>query len=635
MTAPPPDPGLVASLRGLDRDGRLLFAMRTLRMFGYGFLAVVLVLYLAAAGLDPLAVGLVLTFTLIGDTIISLWLTTNADRLGRRRVLVAGAVLMIVAGVVFAFTSWVPLLIIAGAIGVVSPTGNEVGPFLAIEQAALTQTVPDTRRTSTFAWYNVAGYVATATGALGAGLVSQALIDGGALAARRVSRDRHRLRVIGLLLIVGFWRLDTAIEAPPATVSTDGIRRRFGLGRSKGVVLKLSVLFSIDAFGGGFIPQSLMAYWFHIQFGADPGQLGLIFFAANLLAAVSSLSGGPDRGRFGLINTMVFTHIPSNVLLIFVPLMPTLPLAVLVLLVRFSLSQMDVPTRQSYVMAVVDPDERSAAAGVTGVARTTGAAISPSFSSVLMASAGYASLPFYLAGGFKILYDLLMYREFRNVKPPEETPRLGCRVACAARVAGITCVTAASARTPRRSHPPPDEEQDRDDHRDRDQQVERLERLPDLFPVRAQDRARVDQQARPDERAGGREDDERRDPHPGHAGREADEGPDDRDEPPDEHGRGAMAGEERVGQLDLVLADEQVLAIALEERPATVRPDGVGDERPERVPDGRHDDHDPEVPGLPGDRLDLTGVRDQEPGVRQDQLARGAGSWPTRWPSRA
>lgn len=422
MTAssPPIDSGLVASLRGLDRDGRLLFAMRTLRMFGYGFLAVVLVLYLVAAGLDPLAVGIVLTLTLIGDTLISLWLTTNADRLGRRRVLVVGAVLMIAAGIVFAWTSWLPLLVLAGAIGVISPTGNEVGPFLAVEQAALTQTVPDRRRTSTFAWYNLVGYVATASGALGAGLLSQALLDGGleALAAYRAIVLGYA--VIGGLLALGFWRLGGGIEAPPATVSTDGIRRRFGLGRSKSVVLKLSVLFSIDAFGGGFIPQSLMAYWFHIQFGADPAQLGAIFFGANLLAAASSLSAARLAARFGLINTMVFTHIPSNVLLFLVPLMPTLPLAVAVLLVRFSLSQMDVPTRQSYVMAVVDPDERSAAAGVTGVARTTGAAISPSFASVLMASAGYAALPFYLAGGFKIAYDLLMYREFRNVKPPEE-----------------------------------------------------------------------------------------------------------------------------------------------------------------------------------------------------------------------
>jgi len=415
-----PDPGLIASLRGLDRDGRALFGLRTLRMFGYGFLAVVLVLYLDAVGLDPLAIGLVLTLTLIGDTLISLWLTTNADRLGRRRVLVAGAVLMLLAGVVFALTSWVPLLILAGAIGVISPTGNEVGPFLAVEQAGLTQIVPDRRRTATFAWYNVAGYVATATGALSAGLASQWLLTSGLAPADAYRAIVIGYALIGILMAIGAWRMGDAIEAPPAAIRDDGIRRRFGLHRSKRVVLKLSVLFSIDAFGGGFIPQSLMAYWFHVQFGVEPAVLGAIFFAANLLAAVSSLSAARVAARFGLINTMVFTHIPSNVLLILVPLMPTLPLAVGVLLLRFTLSQMDVPTRQSYVMAVVDPDERSAAAGVTGIARTTGAAISPSFSSVLMASAGYAALPFYLAGSLKIVYDLLMYREFRHVRPPEE-----------------------------------------------------------------------------------------------------------------------------------------------------------------------------------------------------------------------
>ena len=421
--APPPDPGLIASLRGLDLNGRILFAMRTARMFGYGFLAVVLVLYLVAVGLDPLMVGIVLTMTLIGDTIISLWLTTNADRLGRRRVLVAGAALMVVAGVVFAFTSWVPLLILAGAIGVLSPTGNEVGPFLAVEQAALSQTVHDVRRTATFAWYNLVGYIATASGALGAGLMSQALLNGGMAPV-----DAYRAIVIGyacigLAMIAGFWQLSPAVEAPPNDHANDGIRRRFGLHKSKKIVLRLSVLFSIDAFGGGFIPQSLMAYWFHTQYGVEPAVLGAIFFGANLLAAVSSLSAARIASRFGLINTMVFTHLPSNVLLILVPLMPTLPLAVLVLLARYSLSQMDVPTRQSYVMAVVDPDERSAAAGVTGVARTTGAAISPSLSSVMMASAGYAALPFYLAGSLKIVYDLLMYRDFRNVRPPEEQVR--------------------------------------------------------------------------------------------------------------------------------------------------------------------------------------------------------------------
>jgi MFS family permease len=418
--APDVDSGLVASLRGLDRDGRLLFAMRTLRMFGYGFLAVVLVLYLAAAGLDPLAVGLVLTLTLVGDIVISLWLTTGADRFGRRRVLVAGSFLMLLAGIVFAATSWLPLLILAGAIGVISPTGNEVGPFLAVEQAALTQTVPDVRRTATFAWYNLAGYVATATGALGAGLVSQALLDGGWAPVDAYRAIVVGYAVIGLLLAAGFWMLDRWIEAPPRDVRDDGIRRRLGLHRSRGVVGHLSLLFSIDAFGGGFVPQSLMAYWFHLQFGVEPLVLGVIFFGANLLAAVSSLLAAPIAKRIGLINTMVFTHLPSNLLLILVPLMPTLPLAVAVLLFRYTLSQMDVPTRQSYVMAVVEPDERSAAAGITGIARTTGAAISPSISAVMVSSVNYAALPFYLAGGLKIVYDLLVYRDFRNLKPPEE-----------------------------------------------------------------------------------------------------------------------------------------------------------------------------------------------------------------------
>ena len=409
------DGGLVASLRGLDRNGRALFAMRTLRMFGYGFLAVALVLYLDALSLDAWTIGVVLTLTLVGDTIVSLWLTTHADRWGRRRVLVAGSILMVVAGVVFAFTDWVPLLIVAATIGVISPTGNEVGPFLAIEQAALSQTVPDTRRTATFAWYNLAGYLATASGALGAGLVSQILLDRGVPTVDAYRAVVIGYAVVGLGLAVGFSRLGSAIEAPPVERTRSDVRERFGLsGRSRRVVFRLSALFSLDAFAGGFIPQSLMAYWFHLRFGVEPAVLGVIFFGANLLAAVSALSAARIAKRIGLINTMVFTHLPSNVLLILVPLMPTVELAVVLLLLRFSLSQMDVPTRQSYVISVVDPDERSAAAGVTGVARNAGAAISPSLSSVMMANAGFIALPFFLAGGLKIVYDLLLYRDFRS-----------------------------------------------------------------------------------------------------------------------------------------------------------------------------------------------------------------------------
>ena len=418
---PAADSGLVASLRGLSRDGRLLFVTRVLRMFGYGSLAVVLVLYLAALGIDPVVIGATLTLTLIGDTLISLWLTTRADRLGRRRVLIAGSLLMTGAGVAFALTSAVPLLIVAATIGVISPTGNEVGPFLAVEQAALSETTPDRRRTATFAWYNVAGYGATAVGALTAGLVTQGLI-----AAGWSDVDAYRAIVVGyaalgLAMAVGFAVVGPAVEpSAPARGADDGIRRRLGLGRSKGIVARLSALFSLDAFAGGFVPQSLMAYWFHLKFGVEPAALGALFFGANILAAISSLSSARIASRIGLINTMVFTHLPSNVLLLLVPFMPTLPLAVICLLARYVLSQMDVPTRQSYVMAVVEPDERSAAAGVTGIARTTGAAISPALSAPLVASASFAGAPFVIAGGLKIVYDLLLFAAFRAHPAPEE-----------------------------------------------------------------------------------------------------------------------------------------------------------------------------------------------------------------------
>jgi predicted MFS family arabinose efflux permease len=191
------------------------------------------------------------------------------------------------------------------------------------------------------------------------------------------------------------------------------------------VVARLAGLFSLDAFAGGFVVQSLVAYWFHLRFGVSPAALGGIFFGANLLAGFSALVAARVAARIGLVNTMVLTHLPSNVLLLLVPLMPTLPLAVAVLFLRFSISQMDVPTRQSYTMAVVSPDERSAAAGVTGVARTTGAALSPVIAGPLLASPALAGVPFFLAGGIKIVYDLLLWLSFRSLRPPEEGSATG------------------------------------------------------------------------------------------------------------------------------------------------------------------------------------------------------------------
>jgi hypothetical protein len=229
--------------------------------------------------------------------------------------------------------------------------------------------------------------------------------------------------IIGFILGVLFTQLSPAVEIQTggdSSRSTSAFKTRFGLHRSRGVVLKLSALFSIDAFAGGFVLQSILAYWFHVRFNVQPALLGSIFFGANILAGLSALSAAWVASKIGLIRTMVFTHIPSNILLILVPLMPNLPLAITVLLMRFSISQMDVPTRQSYTMAVVAPDERSAAAGITGIARTTGASLSPIFTGPMLANAALLNLPFFLSGGLKIVYDLMLYRSFKAIKPPEE-----------------------------------------------------------------------------------------------------------------------------------------------------------------------------------------------------------------------
>jgi MFS family permease len=404
----------------LGRDGRLLFATRAVRMFGYGLASVVLVLYLSALGLPDPVIGLLLTLTLLGDAAISLWLTTHADRVGRRRVLFAGALLMCLAGVGFASTSALPVLVLAATIGVISPSGNEVGPFLAVEQAALSQTIADRARTRVFAWFNLTGSFATATGALVGGGVAGALIASG-----HAPIDAYRVVIVvyaglGLLLAALFWRVSPRVEVEQAPDAS--IARRLGLHRSRGTVARLSALFALDAFGGGLVVQSLVAYWFHLRFGADVAVLGGVFFGANLLAGISALGAARIAERIGLVRTMVFTHLPSNVLLALVPLMPTLPLAIAVLLARFSISQMDVPTRQSYTMAVVEPDERSAAAGVTGIARSLGASVSPLIAAPLFGVASLAALPFLLAGGLKIAYDVALYRGFRSLRPGHELP---------------------------------------------------------------------------------------------------------------------------------------------------------------------------------------------------------------------
>ncbi|HVH29914.1 MAG TPA: MFS transporter [Vicinamibacterales bacterium] len=411
-------------LRDATRDTWLLLSTRFIRLFAYGALSVVLVFYLIAIGLTEAQTGLLLTLTLLGDTIVSLVITTRADRVGRRRMLIGGALLMTAAGLVFASVSDFRLLLLAATIGVISPSGQEVGPFLPIEQAALARSVPDRSRTEVYAWYTLTGALATALGALAAGFMTAAF-EQTATAEESVYRSVVILyAALGVVLAVAFSRLSAESELATAVrerAGRGGTFRHFsGVEQSGPIVAKLSALFALDAFGGGFVAQSFAAYWFHLRFGIDPATLGPIFFVANVLAGLSALLASRMASRFGLIRTMVWTHLPSNVLLIIVPLMPTLPLAVFVLLVRFSISQMDVPTRQSYVMAVVPPGERAAAGGVTGVARTLGAAVSPFFVGLMFAHPSTVSLPFFIAGTLKITYDLLLYRGFVRMQPLEE-----------------------------------------------------------------------------------------------------------------------------------------------------------------------------------------------------------------------
>jgi predicted MFS family arabinose efflux permease len=275
----------------------------------------------------------------------------------------------------------------------------------------------------TFAWYTLAGSFAIALGALFAGMLMSVLPR---LSVSPLGSERSIVFLyagIGALLAFFFSRLSEACEVPRLKVSSaspTSVAASWGLHQSHGVVFKLSGLFALDAFAGGFVMQSFAAYWFYLRFGVSPASLGAIFFGANVMAGVSALLASRLASRFGLVRTMVFTHLPSNVLLILVPLMPTLQWATFLLLLRFSISQMDVPTRQSYLMAVVRPEERSATAGITGVARTVGAAMAPVLVGLLFARRSLIDVPFFVAGTLKILYDLLLYHEFVSVRPPEE-----------------------------------------------------------------------------------------------------------------------------------------------------------------------------------------------------------------------
>jgi MFS family permease len=385
-----------------------------LRTFGYGYLAVVLGLYLAALGLDSLTIGLVVAAAIAGSAAMTIVWSLAADRFGRRRTVMTMALLMGVGGLLFAIGRDPWVLVLAAFTGTISATSSEVGVFNTVDQAVLPQTVGPERRTWAFALYGLVGNLAQAAGALGAGAV--AFFAGLGLQGADAYRPLFVLYgVIGLANLGLFALLSPAVEL----ARVEGGRRFIGVGRSRGVVARLSALFGLDAFAGGFVVLALVSYWFSLRWGLAPETLGVLFFWVGVVSALSYLAAGWLAGRIGLLNTMVFTHIPSNVLLMLVPLMPTAWLAVLVFLARMSISQMDVPTRQSYSMAIVDPDERTATAGITNVARSVATAISPPIAGYAFSVAALGA-PFLIAGGLKIVYDVLIWRTFRRVHPPEE-----------------------------------------------------------------------------------------------------------------------------------------------------------------------------------------------------------------------
>ena len=389
---------------------RLLLA-RALRAFGDGFVSLLLPAYLLSLGLTPFQVGVIATGTLLGSGVMTLAVGLCAHRFRYRTLLFAAAGLMTLTGVGFATaTSFWPLLLIA-LVGTLNPSSGDASVFMPLEHALLSRTVADQERTATFARYSLSGALVGALGALFAGVpeIACAALHCEVTATYPLMFMLYAaLGLASALVYRGLPATSADSEAPPAP-----------LRESKKVVYTLAALFSLDAFAGGFIVQSLLALWLLQKFELSIAETAVIFFWTGVLSSFSYLVAARISTRIGLVNTMVFTHLPSSVLLIMVPFAPSLGVAIALLLVRSALSQMDVPTRSSYVMAVVTPGERAAAASITAVPRSLAASISPLIAGYLLGLSAFG-WPLIVCGGFKIVYDLLLLAMFRSVRPPEE-----------------------------------------------------------------------------------------------------------------------------------------------------------------------------------------------------------------------
>ncbi len=394
------------------RPTTCLFVARSLRDFGDGFASILLPVHLLALGFSPLDVGVISTVSLLGSAVLTFGVGFLGARHGYRRLLLGAASLMVATGVAFAAVDSYALLLVVAFSGTINPSSGSSSVFAPLEHAALSAAASDAERTTVFARYSLFGSLAAATGALGAAapdlFVSSGIGEGTAIKAMFVL-----YAALGLIGGIFYSMIPKARE-------TDNAGARSALGPSRSIVLRLAVLFSLDSFAGGFVVQSLLALWLFERFDMSLAAAGAFFFWSGVLSAFSFPVAAWLARRIGLVNTMVFTHIPASIALMLAAVAPSLTAALILLSIRAALSQMDVPTRSSYVMAVVTPVERAAAASFTAVPRSLAAAASPALAGALFA-ASLQALPLLICGGLKIVYDLLLLRQFRHVKPPEET----------------------------------------------------------------------------------------------------------------------------------------------------------------------------------------------------------------------
>ncbi|HLN35662.1 MAG TPA: MFS transporter [Nitrososphaeraceae archaeon] len=404
----------------ISTDGKLLLCARIVRTFAYGFLSVILAIYLKLIGFDDILIGVILSLTLINSIIFTLFASFYADRIGRRNTLLLYTVMMSISGAIFFVTENPIALIIAALVGTLNITGSETSAFLSMEQSILPQTIQDNRKRNTlFGFYNMAGTFAMGAGILIANfpiIIQQNELGFDQISAIKILFLFYSL--LGILVIGIYLKLSSAIEIKKQEKTLKPLSKTLN-PKSKKIVTKLSGLFAIDSFAGGFAIQSIVSFWFFSKFDIDLSTISYIFSIGSVLTAFSYLVAAKIADKIGLINTMVFTHIPSNILLILLAFAPTVEIAIVFYMIRMALSQMDVPTRQSYIVAVVEEDERTASAGITNLSRNIAQAISPSITGYII---GILSLsaPFIIGGLLKIFYDISLYIHFRKIKPPEE-----------------------------------------------------------------------------------------------------------------------------------------------------------------------------------------------------------------------